>query len=114
MVSMQLLDIVIVGGGAVGVEIAGEIGDKYKMKKITLIHPSQKLVHPDFGDKFQTNIEWGLERCGVRLLLEDRVENLKDLTTGICLKQTVKTQKVPKSSCFGHNIVDRNFKRFKR
>ena len=29
-------DIVIVGGGAVGVELAGEIADKYKMKNITI------------------------------------------------------------------------------
>ena len=86
-------DIVIVGGGAVGVEIAGEIGDKYNYKKMTLIHPSEFLVHPDFGPKFQTNIKWALDRHRVRLLLGDRVENLADLSTGTCLKQTVKTKK---------------------
>ena len=36
-------DIVIVGGGATGVELAGEICDKYKMKKLTLIHSRQIL-----------------------------------------------------------------------
>ena len=36
-------DIVIIGGGATGVELAGEICDKYKMKKLVLIHSSQIL-----------------------------------------------------------------------
>jgi len=50
-------DIVIVGGGAVGVELAGEIADKYKMKNITIIHPSQELVASGLGDKFQNCIK---------------------------------------------------------
>jgi len=43
-------NVIIVGGGIVGVEIAGEIVSKYKNKNITLIHNKGKLMernHPE-------------------------------------------------------------------
>jgi len=92
-------DIVIIGGGAVGVEIAGEIGEKYKLKRMTLIHPSEKFVGPDFSDKFQANIKSALESFNVEMVLGDRVENLNDLTTGSCIKQTVKTKQGKTIEC---------------
>jgi len=85
-------DIVIIGGGATGVELAGEICDKYKMKKLTLIHSNQILV-ADFSQKFQANLKYGLESLNVELLLEERVENLTDLSFNVCKRQTLKTSK---------------------
>ena len=35
---------IIVGGGAVGIELAGEIADKYSAKMITIIHSNTSLV----------------------------------------------------------------------
>ena len=69
-------DIVIIGGGAVGVEIAGEIGEKYKLKRMTLIHPNEKLVGPDFSDKFQTNIKAALESFNVEMVLGKIISTL--------------------------------------
>ena len=86
-------DIVIVGGGAVGVEIAGEIGDKYKAKTLTLIHPNEDLVGPGFSPGFQANIRHALEQTHkVKLILNDRVDNLTELQMSTCLRQTVKTK----------------------
>ena len=86
--------ILIVGGGPVGVELAGEIGYKYKEKKIVLVHPREELVDPDFGTSFQSKIKASLKSMKVTLVLGDRVENFQDLTVGKYFKQTVKTQKV--------------------
>ena len=86
-------DIVIVGGGATGVELAGEICDKYKMKKLILIHSNQILV-ADFSEKFQTNLKYGLESLNVELLLEEKVENMTDLSFNVFKRQTLKTSKV--------------------
>ena len=55
-------DIVIVGGGPVGVEMAGEIRDKHGDKNITLVSSSDKLVSRDFDDKFQNTLKAVMDR----------------------------------------------------
>ena len=62
-------EIVIVGGGPVGVEMAGEIVDRYTDKKIHLIHSGDHLVAKEFGDTFQTNIRWCLDNANVEVIL---------------------------------------------
>ena len=62
-------EIVIVGGGPVGVEMAGEIVDRYTDKKIHLIHSGNHLVTKEFGDTFQTNIRWCLDNANVEVIL---------------------------------------------
>ncbi|WWC86048.1 uncharacterized protein L201_000919 [Kwoniella dendrophila CBS 6074] len=42
----QANDIVVIGGGAVGLEIAGEIRSSYPEKKITIVHSSDHVLHP--------------------------------------------------------------------
>ena len=36
--------VVVIGGGAVGFELAGDIRDKYKDKSVTIVSSSEKLV----------------------------------------------------------------------
>lgn len=87
-------NIVIVGGGAVGVEFAGEIVDKYPEKHITIIHSKDKLVTKNFGDKFCENIKEQLERSfKVKILLDERVTNLDHLIAAKSIKQIVETNK---------------------
>ena len=62
-------EIVIIGGGPVGVEMAGEIVDRYKDKKIHLIHSGNHLVTKEFGDTFQTNMRWCLDNANVEVIL---------------------------------------------
>ena len=51
---------VIVGGGAVGVELAGEIAVTFPDKQVTLVHSGDHLVTSEFGDKFTNQIEAAL------------------------------------------------------
>ena len=61
-------DIVIVGGGPVGVEMAGEIRDKHGDKNITVVSSSDKLVSKEFDDKFQTSLKAVMDRRKVAVL----------------------------------------------
>jgi len=79
--------IVIVGGGPVGIEMAGEILDRYKDKKITLVHSREQFL--DLGDKFSNNTKAMLEAAGVELRLGRKVQNLKDLTPNVVKTQSV-------------------------
>ena len=64
-------EIVIVGGGPVGFEIAGEIVERYKTKKIYLIHSGSQLITNEFGDKFQKNLLSLLENAEVEVILSE-------------------------------------------
>lgn len=61
----------IIGGGATGVELAGEIRDEtsYDDKSVSLIHSGPALLNYDFGEKIQVNAKAQLEDKNVKLFL---------------------------------------------
>lgn len=60
----------VVGGGAVGVEIAGDIMEDYKDKAdVYLIHPRENLVNDEVNETFQSTIKAKLESLGVTMFL---------------------------------------------
>ncbi|XP_033103863.1 apoptosis-inducing factor 2-like [Anneissia japonica] len=84
--------IVIVGGGAAGVELAGEIMTDLKGKEVYLIHPREKLVSEMNADSFTKSVRDQLETLGVKLVLGERVTNLEELPTA-AEKSVVRTDK---------------------
>ncbi|CAH1792759.1 unnamed protein product [Owenia fusiformis] len=72
-------NIVIVGGGPVGVEMAGELGTDFKDKSITLIHANDNLVSPHYTAKNRKDVQKILEQMGVTVILGDKVTNLEQL-----------------------------------
>jgi NADH dehydrogenase FAD-containing subunit len=48
--------IVVIGGGAAGVELSGDIRDDYKTKDVTLIHPREILVNDTVNESFQKTV----------------------------------------------------------
>ncbi|XP_035692515.1 ferroptosis suppressor protein 1-like [Branchiostoma floridae] len=85
--------IVIIGGGAVGTEIAAEITTDYKDKEVTLIHNRKILVDGESSDAFQKRLKEILEMLGVKLVLGERVTNLAELPTNRVETATVMTDK---------------------
>ncbi|XP_066266657.1 ferroptosis suppressor protein 1-like [Branchiostoma lanceolatum] len=85
--------VVIVGGGAVGTELAAEIATDYKDKKVSLIHPRDKLVDPNTSDAFQNAVKEKVTKMGVTLLLGERVTNLDKLPKETVQETTVVTSK---------------------
>ena len=67
--------IVIVGAGAVGVELAGEIGSVFKGKDITLVSSTASLF-PDFTSGLGTRLAADLRGLGVRVRLGVKAEGL--------------------------------------
>jgi len=72
-------NVVIVGAGAVGVELAGEIAHAMPEKKITLVSDQQSLF-PDMPAKLGQGLEAKLRGAGVELVFGARAENLESLT----------------------------------
>ena len=61
--------IAIVGGGAVGVEIAAELATDYPEKEVLLFHPNQDLIQSGLRQKTQTNLRNILQRMKVKIKL---------------------------------------------
>ncbi|KAJ7507062.1 FAD/NAD(P)-binding domain-containing protein [Mycena galericulata] len=68
--------IVLVGGGAVGVEYAGEIKDIWPDKDVTIIHGDSGLMNSTYPAGFRTGLEKGLRARGVKIILNDHVDEI--------------------------------------
>ena len=57
--------VLIVGGGPVGVELAGEILENYPDKQLTLVHSHDELIGERFADKFKQKAADQLRQLGI-------------------------------------------------
>ncbi|PWN27600.1 FAD/NAD(P)-binding domain-containing protein [Jaminaea rosea] len=64
--------VVLVGGGALGVEYATDIKSVYPEKDVTLIHSRQRLL-PNFDERIHEVAKARLEELGVKLVLGERL-----------------------------------------
>lgn len=83
----QANSILVVGGGPVGIEIAGEIMDAYdgssksnKKKSVTIVNSGKKLLHDNLPEKARIKMQRKVENSGVKLIMDDRVDIPKDST----------------------------------
>ncbi|KAH3667514.1 hypothetical protein OGAPHI_003163 [Ogataea philodendri] len=66
---------VIIGGGALGIELAGEIKHEYPEKEVVLIHPHSTLPPESLlGDQFKEQTLEFLKNLGIEVLLNTRVK----------------------------------------
>lgn len=76
--------VVVVGGGPVGVELAGEISTDFPEKKITLVHGESALINQGGHSKLQKRLENGLKSKGVSVILGEKIvtdDALKDFVS---------------------------------
>ncbi|KAG6840624.1 hypothetical protein C0991_005476 [Blastosporella zonata] len=66
-------DIVLVGGGAVGIELAGEIKDQWPEKKVTIVHGDKLLLNPSYPDKVRKAIAASVTVRGIDLVLDEYI-----------------------------------------
>lgn len=66
--------VLIIGGGAVGLEMAGDIKRHFPDKTVRLIHPHRLFPPEPLTDAFKVAVQQLLERGGVECVLETRVE----------------------------------------
>jgi len=63
--------VAIIGGGAVGVELAADVKSYYPAKKVVLVHSREKLL-PRFGGRLHAHVLPALEKLGVEVVLGER------------------------------------------
>jgi len=68
--------IVLAGGGAVGIESAGEIKDQFPNKKVTIVHGDDMLVNKTYPDKFRLALDKSLRARGVEIVYNDFVDDV--------------------------------------
>ncbi|EGO31037.1 hypothetical protein SERLADRAFT_444609 [Serpula lacrymans var. lacrymans S7.9] len=72
----QAQNIVLVGGGAVGVELAGELRDTHPTKKITIVHGGSQLLNPTYPTKMCQGLEERLRTRNVELLFNEYIDEI--------------------------------------
>ncbi|KAJ2026371.1 hypothetical protein IWW57_003061 [Coemansia sp. S610] len=65
--------ILVVGGGAVGVEMAGEIGHAYPDKSVTLVHSGPRLLPLNFKPAISEGAVAKLKKVGVTVYLNEKI-----------------------------------------
>ncbi|XP_072180715.1 ferroptosis suppressor protein 1-like [Diadema setosum] len=83
--------IVIIGGGAVGVELAGEIATDHPGKDVTIIHARDSLLEPVLSEKLRANALAFLQAMDVKVLFGEKVTNLEEMPKDASSPATVKT-----------------------
>ncbi|KAG5635072.1 hypothetical protein H0H81_012541 [Sphagnurus paluster] len=66
--------IVLVGGGAVGIELAGEIKDEWPEKKVTIVQGDKMLLNDAYPVKARKAMESSVRARGIELILDDYVD----------------------------------------
>ncbi|ETW87003.1 hypothetical protein HETIRDRAFT_30822 [Heterobasidion irregulare TC 32-1] len=69
--------VVLVGGGAVGIEYAGEIRDYWPKKPVTIVQASSQLLNATYPDKFRKRVEKDITVRGVKVVYNDFVDNFE-------------------------------------
>ncbi len=66
--------ILVIGGGPVGIELAAEIATDFPGKEITLVHSQKILLQPHiYQEELYVRTQEELEKLHVKILLNDRV-----------------------------------------
>ncbi|KAF6743860.1 hypothetical protein DFP72DRAFT_931498 [Ephemerocybe angulata] len=81
-------DIVIVGGGATGLEFAGEIRDLSQTKRITIVHDEPLLLNNAYPDSFRKTVAKDVRRRDVAVIVDDSISSLE-----ISEASTIRTEK---------------------
>ena len=66
--------IVVIGGGPVGLELAGELATDYPNKKITIMHNREQILDDRMASKFVKKISDGLRALKIETVLGERVD----------------------------------------
>jgi pyruvate/2-oxoglutarate dehydrogenase complex dihydrolipoamide dehydrogenase (E3) component len=67
--------IAVIGGGAVGIEMASDIKSFYPEKDITLVHSrDQLLLH--FGPRLHEHVVEAFNKLGIEIIFQERPETL--------------------------------------
>ncbi|KAF8507661.1 FAD/NAD(P)-binding domain-containing protein [Gautieria morchelliformis] len=87
-------EFVLAGGGAVGVELAGEIKDMWPKKKVTIVHNSSQLLNGAYPAKYRGAVEKAVRARGIEILLDDEISSVPEDGNPVDGKVSTKKGKV--------------------
>ncbi|KAG1885490.1 hypothetical protein F4604DRAFT_1918187 [Suillus subluteus] len=71
--------VVIVGGGAVGIELAGEVKGSLPgefTKKVTIVHGGNELINATYGSSLRKGLEKRLHARGVQFMFNEYIDDI--------------------------------------
>jgi len=74
----QAKHVVIIGGGAVGIELAGELKDLYPTKKVTIVHGGRQLINDTYNNSLRNGMETRLRARGVEFMLNEYIDDIPE------------------------------------
>lgn len=77
-------DVVVIGGGPAGIELAADVKTENPEKNVTLIHSHGALLNGHFGTDMRQRVLNELETLGVQVILGER-PSASDATTELTL-----------------------------
>ncbi|GAB9474823.1 Pyridine nucleotide-disulfide oxidoreductase [Globisporangium polare] len=84
--------ILVVGGGAVGCEVAGDIAHHFPNKSVTILEAREKLIAGNtLRDKFHKKLDHSLAKLKIKVIVGERLE--ERLTGNVFEKRTLTTDK---------------------
>lgn len=84
--------VLLVGAGAVGIELAGEIKAVWPDKEVTLLDAAADLLGDRFRDDLKAELHRQLTDIGVRVALSSPLQSLPPTEPGVLGEFTVRTQ----------------------
>ncbi|KAI5970549.1 VTC4 [Candida margitis] len=93
----------IIGAGAVGVEIAGDIKTAYPNKIVNLIHPHEHFPPEPLSLEFKTMVQNSIERSGVNIYLNTRIDKELDNKNLVTTTQKIIESELNFHCCSKHN-----------
>ncbi|MGH8876983.1 MAG: NAD(P)/FAD-dependent oxidoreductase [Stackebrandtia sp.] len=75
-------DILLLGAGPVGLELAGELKAVWPEKSVTIVDPGADILSGRYPDEFRDELRRQLEAAGVRLLLGTSLTRLPPVDAG--------------------------------
>lgn len=86
--------ILVIGGGTVGCEVAGDIAAKFPDKKVTILNASPTLLaNNKVPDRFRNRLHDALAKLKVQLILGERLVTDERMTSNYFKKRTLVTDK---------------------
>ncbi|KAJ2894133.1 hypothetical protein GGI21_002204 [Coemansia aciculifera] len=70
--------VLVIGGGAVGVEVTGFVAAAFPQKKVTLVHSGKRLLPANFREGVSNGAVAKLGQLGVNVVLNERIELPED------------------------------------
>lgn len=67
-------DVVVLGGGPAGIELAGDAKSRYPEKNVTLVHSRETLLNDTFGPTLAKRALEELQKVGVSVKLGERID----------------------------------------